>query len=155
MAYAVTVVTAHFFFIPFHDPAYRAKLVKILIQDWMLYDMVQDFYGKQPIQVTPSNHLVNAYKTTKSIHKGLQWDDTKKIGIVSQADVADKDTLSICHREDKSHFNGFRIKRIMHTNATRDVAPPVITVKVTKLEMPDHSIYHVWIQGMCRGGGSL
>ena len=155
MAFAVTTAMAHSFVVPIEDPTYRAKINKIPIQDRLLYDMVSDVYGNKPIQFAPANLIVNADETTKFITQGTQPSNSRTIGLVSQAAYCGRDSFAICHREDSKQNNGLRIKRMLITNMCGDVAPPVLTVKVSRHEMPHRDILPVRIQGLCRGGGGL
>ena len=155
MAYAITVALAHIYVVPVEDPNYRKRLAKIPRQDRLLLDMYSDVVGNKPIQCIPPQFIINADETTIFITQGVQPSNSRTVGIVSKSAVAGKDKLSICHSESSKKMNGMRIKRMLITNACGDVAVPVITIKVTRQEMPNHDILPVRIQGLCRGGGGL
>lgn len=155
MAYAIAVAMAHAYVVPFEDPTYRRKLAKIPKQDMLLYDMVSDVYGNKPIQFSPPHLIINADETTMFITQGTQPNNSKTIGLVAKSALAGKDRLSICHAENTKKMNGMRVKRMLITNACGDVSVPVITIKVTRHEMPNHDVLPVRIQGLCRGGGGL
>jgi hypothetical protein len=123
MSLLIVVALTHFYVVDDEDVEWRGILKQLSEEELMLYSMVSDFYGDQPVRCIAPRYLTNQDDTTYYICECIQPDKSDRLGgLVARASLQSSSTLSIYHKEDTNKMNGTRVKKHCISNSTGDTA---------------------------------